>query len=211
MNKGREWQPKKQPIEVSAYDFLSLAEGKAVPYGVYDVTAHVGFVNVGMSHDTGEFSVASIRRWWSELGKARYPEATRLYITSDSGGSNSATGRLYKVELQALANSIGLEIHVSHFPPGASKWNPIEHLLFGPISINWRGQPLSTFGTVVNYIANTTTKTGLTVHAVLDPREYATGRKVEDATLAALNLVRNDFHGNWNYVIKPQPRTAESA
>ncbi len=167
-----------------------------------------------MSHDTGEFSVASIRRWWSELGKARYPEARRLYITSDSSGSNSATGRLYKVELQALANNrvigsawshraSGLEIHVSHFPPGTSKWNPIEHLLFGPISINWRGQPLFTFATVVNYIANTTTKTGLTVHAVLDPRE--------DATLAALNLERNDFHGNWNYVIKPQPRTAESA
>lgn len=211
LNKGRDWREAEHPIAVNAYDFLSLAIGKAAPYGVYDVAANEAFVNVGQSHDTAEFAVASIQGWWDELGHVRYPEATSLYIISDSGGSNSAVGRLYKVQLQALADATGLDIHVSHYPPGTSKWNPIEHRLFSPISRNWRTQPLETFETVVNYIAHTTTATGLKVKAVLDTRTYETGRKVSKAALAKVNIERNAFHGMWNYVIKPTPPTAESA
>jgi len=210
-NKGRDWQMGETPICVNAYDFLRFAEGKAAPYGVYDVAANEAFVNVGQSHDTAVFAVTSIQGWWEHLGQARYPDATRLFITSDSGGSNSAVSRLYKLQLQAFADATGLEIHVSHYPPGTSKWNPIEHRLFSAISVNWRGKPLTTFDTVVNYITHTTTKTGLRVKAVLDTRTYEIGCKVSKADLATVNLERNPFQGRWNYVIKPHPPEAESA
>ncbi len=211
INKGRDWRETKAPIAVNADDFARLAIGKAAPYGVYDVAANEAFVNGGQSHDIAEFAVASIQGWWDELGRVRYPEATNLYITSDSGGSHSAVSRLYKVQLQALADATGLEIPVSHYPPGTSQWNPIEQKLFSPISLNWRTQPLERFDTVVQYIAHTTTATGLTVKAVLDDRTYETGRKVSKADLAKVNIERNAFQGNWNYVIKPTPPTAESA
>ncbi len=209
-NKGRDWRIGEDPIPVNVYDFPPLAVGKAAPYGVYDVAANEAFVNVGQSHDTAEFAVTSIQGWWDTLGRARYPEATRLYITSDSGGSNSAVCRLYKVQLQALADATGLEIHVSQYPPGTSKWNPIEHKVFSPISINWRGNPLDGFNTVVQYIAHTTNATGLKIKAVLDARTYDIGRKVSKAALAKVNIEGNAFQGQWNYIIRPTPPAAES-
>ncbi|MDA8204664.1 MAG: ISAzo13 family transposase [Thermaerobacter sp.] len=210
-NKGQDWQVSKHPIGVNAYDFLRLADGKAAPYGVYDVGANEAFVNVGQSHDTPEFAVASIRGWWDTMGRERYPNATRLFITSDSGGSNSAVSRVYKVELQALANATGLEIYVSHYPPGTSKWNPIEHKTFSPISINWRGKPLFSFHAIVHYISHTTNATGLKIKAVLDERTYKIGRKVSKAALAQVNIERNAFQGKWNYIIRPTPPVAAGA
>ena len=206
-NGGRDWHPQGEPPEVNVYDFPRLADGKASPYGVYDVTAQEGFVNVGKSHDTAEFALMSVRRWWDLMGKERYPDATALYLTADGGGSNGSRVRLFKAELQAFANETGLEIHVSHFPPGTSKWNAIEHELFSAISINWRGRPLETFETVVQCIAHTRTRRGGLVRAELDEREYEKGRKVDDNTFDALNIERQDFHGEWNYVIKPQPKS----
>ncbi len=206
-NGGRDWHPQGEPPAVNVYDFPHLADGKASPYGVYDVTAHEGFVNVGQSHDTAEFALASVRRWWDLMGKERYPDATALYLTADGGGSNGSRVRLFKAELQGLADETGLAIHVSHFPPGTSKWNAIEHELFSAMSINWRGRPLETFETVVQCIANTRTRRGGIVRAEWDEREYEKGRKVDDDTFDALNIERKDFHGEWNYVIKPQPQS----
>ncbi len=203
-NGGREWQEAGAPPEVNVYDFPDRADGKASPYGIYDVTTHEGFVNVGISHDTAEFALMSVRRWWDLMGHQRYPEATALYLTADGGGSNGHRVKLFKAELQAFANETGLVVHVSHFPPGTSKWNSIEHELFSAISINWRGRPLETFETIVQCIANTRTRRGGEVQAELDAHTYETGRKVEDEIMAALNLDRQTFHGEWNYVIRPQ-------
>ena len=203
-NAGREWHPVGEPPTVNVYDFPHMAVGKASPYGVYDVTTHDGFVNVGTSHDTAQFALASIRRWWDLMGRQQYPEATALYLTADGGGSNGSRVHLFKTELQAFANDTGLSIHVSHFPPGTSKWNAIEHELFSAISINWRGRPLKTFETVVQCIAHTKTHRGGQVIAELDKRTYEIGQKADDETLKSLNIDRQDFHGEWNYVIKPQ-------
>jgi hypothetical protein len=210
-NKGQDWQVSKAPIPVNAYDFVRLADGKAAPYGVYDVAANEAFVNVGQSHDTAEFAVTSIQGWWDTMGRERYPNATRLYITSDSGGSNSAVSRLYKIMLQSLADATGLEIHVSHYPPGTSKWNPIEHKTFSPISINWRGKPLISFDAIVHYISHTTNATGLKIKAALDEKTYEIGRKVSKAALAQVNIERNAFQGKWNYIIRPTPPVAADA
>jgi len=203
-NNGREWQAKGAQTSVNVYDFLSLADGKAVPYGVYDLVHKRGFVNVGIDHDTAEFAVESIRRWWLSLGKALYPSKKELLITADGGGSNGARNRLWKRKLQEFANSEQLTITVAHYPPATSKWNKIEHRLFSFISINWRAKPLTSLEVVLELISHTTTKDGLTVTAVKDSNVYPTGIKVSDKELAALNLSSNSFHGEWNYTIKPQ-------
>lgn len=202
-NPGKEYHQKGHPPEVNVYDFLDKRKGKAVPYGVYDMTHDKGWVNVGISHDTAEFAVESIRSWWQQMGKALYPEAMELLITADCGGSNGYRLRLWKVELQKLATELTLTIHVSHFPPGTSKWNKIEHRLFSFISKNWRGRTLIDRATVVNLISHTKTKTGLEVKARLDERGYQKGIKVSDKELAAVNLQRDEFHGEWNYKIRP--------
>ena len=204
---GREWHPQKSPPTVNVYDFPDRAEGKASPYGVYDVTTHNALVNVGTRHDTAEFALASIRRWWDLIGQHQYPEATALYVTADGGGSNGYRPRLFKAESQAFANETGLTIPVSHFPPGTSQGNAIEHELFSAISINWRGRPLETFETVVQCIGHTRTRKGGTVQAELDEHTYETGRKVDDATFHALHIERYPFHGEWNYIIKPDSQT----
>lgn len=203
-NNGAEWQAKGEKTEVSAYDFLSLADGKAVPYGVYDLVHNQGFVNVGIDHDTAEFAVASIKRWWQQVGKALYPGKSNLLITADGGGSNGVRNRLWKKQLQDFANEEQLSITVAHYPPATSKWNKIEHRLFSFISINWRAKPLTSLEVVLELISHTTTQQGLTVTAVKDAQTYPTGLKVTDDELAALNLVRASFHGEWNYTIKPQ-------
>jgi len=203
-NAGREWQPKGHPDTVNVYDFASDALFKAIPYGVYDVTRNEGWVCVGIDHETAEFAVATIRQWWRQMGRARYRGATELYITADGGGSNGARNRLWKRELQALADTTGLTIHVSHLPPGTSKWNKIEHRLFSQITLNWRGKPLTTLEAVVGLIGSTTTQTGLTVRAVADQRSYPTGRKVTKAEMEALAITRSDFHGDWNYLFAPR-------
>ena len=203
-NGGREWQVSGEPETVNVYDFPSLADAKVTPYGVYDVTQNEGWVNVGIDHDTAAFAAASIGRWWDQMGHDRYREATHLYITADGGGSNGSRNRLWKVELQALANRTRLTIHVSHFPPGTSKWNKIEHRLFSFISLNWRGRVLRTLETLVECIANTQTATGLRVHAAVDDGMYPTGVTVDPETLAGLNWTSETFHGDWNYVIAPQ-------
>jgi transposase len=205
-NNGREWQAKGEQTSVNVYDFLSLASGKAVPYGIYDLVHNRGFVNVGIDHDTAEFAVESIRRWWQSSGKALYPGKKELLITADGGGSNGAKNRLWKQQLQQLANETGLSITVAHYPPATSKWNKIEHQLFSFISINWRAKPLTSFEVVLELISHTTTKEGLTVTALKDSHTYPTGLKVSDDELAALNLSRNSFHGEWNYTIKPRDR-----
>jgi hypothetical protein len=202
-NNGREWQPKGQPVPVNVYDFLSLAEGKALPYGVYDVVRNTGFVNVGQDHDTAAFAVESIRRWWHQHGQDAYPTAHELLIVADGGGSNSARGRLWKKELQGLATETGLIVRVCHLPPGTSKWNKIEHKLFSYISINWRARPLTSMETVIELISHTTTAGGLTVAAVADTNAYPTKIGVSDAELRALHLVRDAFHGDWNYALHP--------
>ena len=205
-NGGREWQPQGHPEAVNVYDFASDALFKAIPYGVYDVTRNEGWVSVGIDHDTAEFAVGTIRQWWRRMGQARYPDATCLYLTADGGGSNGSRNRLWKRELQRLADDTNLAIHVSHFPPGTSKWNKIEHRLFGQITLNWRGRPLTTLEAVVSLIAATTTTTGLKVKAAADQKYYPTGIKITDAEMAALDLLRNDFHGDWNYTIKPRAK-----
>ena len=203
-NGGREWQAKGEQTSVNVYDFLSLADGKAVPYGVYDLVHKRGFVNVGIDHDTAEFAVESIKRWWHSTGKALYPGRQELLITADGGGSNGARNRLWKKKLQDLANEEQLTITVVHYPPATSKWNKIEHRLFAFISINWRAKPLTSLEVVLELLSHTTTKEGLAVTAVKDSNVYPTGIKVSDEELAALNLSRNSFHGEWNYTIKPQ-------
>jgi transposase len=203
-NNGREWQAKGEQTSVNVYDFLSLAEGKAVPYGIYDLVHKHGFVNVGIDHDTAEFAVESIRRWWRDLGKALYRDHHELLITADGGGSNGARNRLWKQKLQEFANEERLTITVAHYPPATSKWNKIEHRLFSFISINWRAKPLISLEVVLELLSHTTTKEGLAVTAVKDSNVYPTGIKVSDEELAALNLSCNSFHGEWNYTIKPQ-------
>ena len=203
-NAGREWQPQGGPELVDVHDFPSDAVGKAIPYGVYDVAANDGFVNVGTDHDTPVFAVVSIETWWKRMGAKRYPEARELFITADAGGSNGYRSHAWKVELQQLADQLDMTIHVSHFPPGTSKWNKVEHRLFSFITMNWRGRPLRSFETVVNLIGNTTTQSGLVVQARIDRRKYPTGRKVPARELQSVNIDRNDFHGDWNYVISPR-------
>jgi hypothetical protein len=203
---GQEWEPKGQPRKVKTHDFRAKGEAKVNPYGVYDPTQDHGWVNVGISQDTAQFAVASIRGWWQKLGRERYPAAAQLLITADAGGSNGYRTRLWKVELQQLADALSLTIHVCHFPPGTSKWNKIEHRLFAFISKNWRGRPLDSLATVVNLISNTKTKTGLSVEASLDYTNYQKGIKVSDEGMEKLNLKRNTFHGEWNYSLAPRPQ-----
>ena len=205
-NAGQEWRPKGTPVEVEDHDFLKEELGKAIPYGVYDLSNNNAWVNVGIDHDTPEFAVASIHRWWTEMGKVYYPDATELLITADGGGSNGYRSRMWKVALQGLADSTGLKISASHFPPGTSKWNRIEHSLFCHITQNWRGRPLVSREVVVSLIAATTTTKGLTVNAALDLGIYPTGMKVSDEDLAKVNLEKADFHGEWNYSITPELR-----
>jgi hypothetical protein len=203
-NPGTEWQAKGEKREVNVYDFLSLADGKAIPYGVYDLVHNQGFVNVGLDHDTAEFAVESIRRWWQQVAKALYPDTKQLLITADGGGSNGVRNRLWKKKLQDLANEAQLAITVAHYPPATSKWNKIEHRLFSFISINWRAKPLTSLEVVLELISHTTTNEGLKVTALKDSNPYPTGLKVTDEELATLNLVRASFHGEWNYTIKSQ-------
>ena len=203
-NGGREWQPKGHPEGVRVYDFIDPRLGKVSPYGVYDVAANQGWVSVGITHDTAEFAVESIRRWWREMGQPLYPAAQHLLITADCGGSNGYRVRLWKVELQKLADELAMVIHVCHFPPGTSKWNKIEHRMFCHITENWRGRPLVSREVVVNLIGNTTTTEGLHIQAQLDEKDYPAGLKVSDQQLAALAMERDDFHGEWNYRLKPR-------
>jgi hypothetical protein len=207
-NGGTEWQPAGEPERVRVHDFMDPALGKAVPYGIYDVANNEGWVNVGDNADTAEFAVASIRRWWNEMGRARFPNADRLLITADGGGSNGYRLRAWKTQLATLAAETGLRITVCHYPPGTSKWNRIEHRMFSFITINWRGRPLETLRTVVELISATTTETGLTIHADHDPAVYERGVKVTNAQLAAVPLHPHDWHGEWNYTINAQPNPA---
>lgn len=200
-NKGKEWQPKGEPEKVRVYDFIDKELGKVNPYGVYDQFANEGLVSVGIDHDTAEFAVESIKRWWNKMGRPRYPNATELLITADGGGSNGSRSRLWKIKLQEFANEAGLNISVCHFPPGTSKWNKIEHRMFSYISMNWRGRPLMSIETIVNLIAKTTTKNGLKIDAEIDNASYPTGIKVSDEDLEAINIKRASFHGEWNYSI----------
>jgi Rhodopirellula transposase DDE domain len=202
-NPGQEWQPKGEPEKVKVHDFPEKDMGKAIPYGVYDLASNEGWVSVGIDHDTAQFAAASIRRWWTEMGSQRFPRASKLLITADGGGSNSSRNRLWKKSLQELANELDLTLNVSHFPPGTSKWNKIEHRLFCFITKNWRGRPLTTYEVIVNLIASTTTKAGLFVRAAIDTNVYDTGITVSDEELARLRLIRAKFHGEWNYTIKP--------
>ncbi len=201
---GQEWEPKGGPRRVDVHDFRPKGGYKVCPYGIYDPTQDEGWVNVGISHDTAQFAVASIRGWWQQMGRQRYPQATKLLITADAGGSNGYRTRLWKVELQGLADDLEMAISVCHFPPGTSKWNKIEHRLFGYISKNWRGRPLDNLATVVNLIASTTTKTGLYVEAVLDQGSYVKGIKVSEEEMERLRLKRDSFHGEWNYTLLPR-------
>jgi hypothetical protein len=203
-NGGREWRPKGTPEEVRVHDFMDQELGKAIPYGVYDLASNEGWVSVGITHDTARFAVASIRRWWTEMGAARFPRARKLMITADGGGSNSSRNRLWKVALQELADELDLPLHVCHFPPGTSKWNKIEHRMFSFITQNWRGKPLVSHQAIVSLIASTTTRTGLTVKAALDTDHYETDIRVADEELARLNLKRDEFHGDWNYTLAPR-------
>lgn len=203
-NGGQEWRPKGTPEKVRAHDFLIPELGRAAPYGVYDLAQNTGWVSVGVDHDTASFAVETIRRWWHAMGAEKYPNAKRLLITADGGGSNGSRLRLWKLELQMLADETGLAIAVSHFPPGTSKWNKIEHRLFSFISKNWRGQPLTSLKVIVSLIAGTTTKKGLKVHAEINDRTYPAGIKVGDAEMAQINLQRDGFHGEWNYEILPR-------
>jgi transposase len=202
-NGGRDYRPRGDPEAVRVHDFLIKELGRAVPYGVYDIAANAGWVSVGVDHDTAEFAVNSIRRWWQTLGRPRYPGATRLVVTADGGGSNGSRSRLWKRELQRLADETSLDIVVNHLPPGTSKWNKIEHRLFSFISQNWRAKPLVSYRTIVQLIAATTTKAGLAVHCELDTASYPSGIVVSDAEIAAINITRADFHGEWNYTISP--------
>jgi hypothetical protein len=205
-NGGREWMPQGRPERVQVHDFPDPKVGKAIPYGIYDLAADTGWVSVGQDHDTSAFAVATVRRWWSSVGKAAYPQADRLLICADGGGSNGYRVRAWKTELAALATETGLAITVCHLPPGTSKWNKIEHRLFSHISMNWRGRPLTSHEVVVDLIGATTTRTGLQVHAELDQGIYETKVKIGDEQMAAIALDRHDFHGEWNYTLHPAPR-----
>ena len=203
-NAGREWQPAGQPERVRVHDFIDDELGKVAPYGVYDLTANVGWVSVGIDHDTAEFAVHGIRRWWFEMGRPLYKKSKRLLITADCGGSNGYRVRLWRVQLQQLADELGLAVQVCHLPPGTSKWNKIEHRMFCHITNNWRGRPLLTRQVVVNLIGSVTTDQGLRIKAALDENSYAAGIKVSDAGLAAVVIKRDKFHGEWNYCIRPR-------
>jgi hypothetical protein len=205
-NQGRQWRPSGQPLPVQGHDFPGPEVPRAYPYGIYDIGRNAGFVNIGTDHDTGAFAVASIRGWWRAEGKRIYADAHQILITADAGGSNGWRLRLWKLELQRLADQTGLRISVCHFPPGTSKWNKVEHRLFSFISSNWRGEPLRDYETIVHLIANTTTAKGLTVTCRLDRRKYPPGRKVSDDEMKLINLQPNTFHGEWNYVIKPRAK-----
>jgi hypothetical protein len=202
-NGGREYQPKGKPEEVETYDFPGLADGKGIPYGVYDMTSNQGWVSVGTDHDTAQFAVQSIRQWWCQMGLAAYSEAKELLITADGGGSNGSRNRLWKSELQRFANEAQLVVTVCHFPPGTSKWNKIEHQMFSHITKNWRGRPLTSHEVIVNLIANTTTDAGLKVQAALDSHGYPIGVKVSDKEMKTIKLKKHSFHGEWNYIISP--------
>lgn len=202
-NGGAEWEPEGSPTRVGVHDFPDPEVPKAIPYGVYDLAANEGWVNVGDDHDTPAFAVASIARWWERMGRARYPQATRLMITADAGGSNASRSRMFKAELATLAATIGVAITVCHMPPGTSKWNKVEHRLFSFISMNWRGKPLTTYRTVVELIAATTTTKGLRVEADLDQGHYPLGQKIAEADFKKLPIRRHDFHGDWNYTVNP--------
>lgn len=201
---GKEWHRQGEPVEVSTYDFPDQADGKAIPYGVYDLTDNSAWVSVGVDHDTSVFAVATIDTWWQQMGKHRYPNARRILITADGGGSNGHRPWLWKFELARLAAKTGLEIAVCHYPPGTSKWNKIEHRLFSRITHNWRGRPLETYQTIVNLIANTKTTTGLTVRCELDPNLYPTKIKLTAQQKESIPLARHEFHGDWNYAIASQ-------
>ncbi|MGW3421576.1 ISAzo13 family transposase [Streptomyces phaeochromogenes] len=207
-NNGCQWRPTGEPVPVNVHDFADPQLGKAVPYGIYDVTSNTGWVNVGTDHDTAAFAVESIRRWWHSRGQTAYPQAARLLITADAGGSNGYRTRAWKLELARLAAETGLTITVCHLPPGTSKWNKIEHRLFSHITMNWRGRPLTSHEVILQTIAATTTRTGLRVSAALDTNIYPTGVRIGDAEMAALPLTRHAFHGEWNYALHPQPRPA---
>jgi transposase len=203
-NSGAEYSPKKEPSKVLDHDFLIKELGKVAPYGIYDIGRNEGFVNLGISHDTAEFAVDSILRWWQTLGRNTYPHASRLYINSDNGGSNGSRVRLWKKQLQEFANITRLDVHVSHFPPGTSKWNKIEHKMFCFISKNWRGRPLISIETVIELISNTTTSKGLKIVCVENSDKYELGTKVTDEEFAGINITRDAFHGDWNYIISPK-------
>jgi hypothetical protein len=209
-NAGREWRKQGDPEEVRVHDFLIKELGRAVPYGIYDLAANAGWVNVGIDNDTATFAVQTIRRWWQEVGRVRYPIATRLLITADGGGSNGSRVRLWKLELQRLADELGISIEVHHLPPGTSKWNKIEHRLFSFITQNWRAKPLISYRVIVDLIGATTTKTGLKVLCELDENTYPKGVVVSDAEIAALNITRAEFHGEWNYTIAPSSKSSEA-
>lgn len=202
-NKGSTWRPQGCPEEVNVHDFLDPDKGRASPYGIYDLSKNAGFVNVGISADTSAFAVESIRRWWLNMGKESYPHASKLLITADGGGSNGSRVRLWKVELQNLAQETGLEISVCHFPPGTSKWNKIEHRMFSYISQNWRGKPLISIETIVNLIGSTRTRKGLEIRTTVDTNEYEKGIKIPDEAMESLLLEKDEFHGEWNYKLKP--------
>jgi hypothetical protein len=202
-NGGREWQPAGEPEQVQVHDFLDKDLGKAIPYGVFDLSQNEGWVSVGIDHDTARFAAQAIHRWWKKMGSKRYRNAKQLLITADGGGSNGSRSRLWKVALQDLAVRLGIPVWVCHFPPGTSKWNKIEHRMFCHITQNWRGRPLVSHEVIIQLIANTTTTAGLKIRAELDPRHYPTGTQVSDAELASLNLKRSDFHGEWNYTLMP--------
>ena len=202
-NVGREWQPKGAPLTVNTHDFMDVELGKAIPYGVYDLTRNEGWVSVGIDHDTAQFAAQAIHRWWKRMGAKRYPDAKELLITADGGGSNASRSRLWKVALQDLALRLKMPIQVCHFPPGTSKWNKIEHRMFCHITQNWRGRPLMSHDIIIELIANTTTRAGLKIRAELDTAPYPTGTKVSDEDLAAINLKRHKFHGDWNYALLP--------
>jgi hypothetical protein len=203
-NGGQEWRPQGQPEEVRVYDFPIKGQGRVSPYGIYDLAANAGWVNVGIDHDTAEFAVASLRRWWETSGQARYPTAHELVITADGGGSNGSRVRLWKWELQQWADATGLTIRVCHYPPGTSKWNKIEHRLFSFITQNWRGRPLVSYAVILSLIAATTTAQGLTVESYLDTSVYERGREVTDEQMDTLRLTKDAFHGEWNYTIQPR-------
>lgn len=205
-NSGQAWRPQGAPQPVRVHDFKDKKLGKAIPYGVYDVANNQGWVSVGIDHDTAHFAANSIRRWYEDMGRQRFPRARELMITADGGGSNSHRSRLWKVALQGLADELALRLKVCHFPPGTSKWNKIEHRLFSYITSNWRGQPLVSREAIVNLIASTTTKTGLVVKAALDTKVYQTGIKVSDKEMSTLRIVPCTFHGEWNYTITPRQK-----
>lgn len=202
-NNGKEWKEKGNPTQVKVHDFEDKMLGKVAPYGIYDIDKNKGWINLGIDHDTAEFAVESIRRWWTKVGKLKYPKAKNLTITADSGGSNSYRARLWKFELQKLSNKTGLLIRVRHFPPGTSKWNKIEHKLFSFISKNWRGKPLLTHAVIINLISATKTEKGLEVSCMLDKNKYPKGIKISDEEYSNINIFPEEFHGNWNYIIKP--------